>query len=292
MTGSTAAARFPPHVRGWTPDNDAGRRRINVSPARAGMDPPNQPTRTKPLSFPRTCGDGPGRQRSERDAPRFPPHVRGWTCLAPWGFWHVTVSPARAGMDRRPRARWRRSTCFPRTCGDGPGIDLSSEASRMFPPHVRGWTGDPLGLTLARFVSPARAGMDPRCRSASRGSPSFPRTCGDGPDPPGEGAAIHTFPPHVRGWTALRLAAVVGERVSPARAGMDLCAGTWTLGLSRFPRTCGDGPSMGGKPGTCIWFPPHVRGWTFLRVIRSSIIGVSPARAGMDRFWRSSRRAR
>ena len=50
------------------------------------------------------------------------------------------------------------------------------------------------------------------------------------------------FPPHARGWTVCANAAATRERVSPARAGMDLSDRSRRPTCNRFPRTRGDGP--------------------------------------------------
>ena len=91
-----------------------------------------------------------------------------------------------------------------------------------FPPHVRGWTGRMIGMSLRSTVSPARAGMDRAHTVAWLGADSFPRTCGDGPAGPSVRRAAMGFPPHVRGWTDRSTCAERYSRVSPARAGMDL----------------------------------------------------------------------
>ena len=93
------------------------------------------------------------------------------------------------------------------------------------------------------MVSPARAGMDLLesliCRFLFR----FPRTRGDGPRDPEVRYERPEFPPHARGWTALRGRPAAWRRASPARAGMDLFQRPKTLDMKRFPRTRGDGPA-------------------------------------------------
>ena len=132
----------------------------NVSPARAGMDPPGTTPRCNPWSFPRTRGDGPLIYGIGPTEEAFPPHARGWTRSHQPGPRHHRVSPARAGMDRNLRPHPRDAERFPRTRGDGPFSLKETSAVTPFPPHARGWTlfrAEP-GMVLE--VSPARAGMD------------------------------------------------------------------------------------------------------------------------------------
>ena len=54
-----------------------------------------------------------------------------------------------------------------------------------------------------------------------------------------------------------------------------------------FPRTRGDGPNLYGAADPVSLFPPHARGWTLIDGLAKRPLGVSPARAGMDRARRS-----
>ena len=70
---------FPPHSRGWTRTSACARVLLPVSPALAGMDPPNFKLRHYLGCFPRTRGDGPSPHPRPGPSTRFPPHSRGWT---------------------------------------------------------------------------------------------------------------------------------------------------------------------------------------------------------------------
>ena len=72
-----ALSRFPPHARGWTLDEGRADADLEVSPARAGMDPSAVPWSRW----------------------RVPPHARGWTLRLGQQGGRAGVSPARAGMD-------------------------------------------------------------------------------------------------------------------------------------------------------------------------------------------------
>ena len=88
----------------------------------------------------------------------FPPHARGWTQWSRSDRVRLSVSPARAGMDRCTRHAGSASACFPRTRGDGPFLTASDVSDFEFPPHARGWTRLWMWWWATRSVSPARAG--------------------------------------------------------------------------------------------------------------------------------------
>ena len=271
--------RFPPHARGWTLSR---RRGPDAFPPHArGWTPDPLTSRTSSSSFPRTRGDGPIESATPNDRKSAEP-----------------VSPARAGMDRRPPRcspgpEGSSRTCFPRTRGDGPaaGVRPWVVNDRCFP-RTR---GD--GPSIAEFpapgcrVSPARAGMDPLSSSRFIGvAARFPRTRGDGPcriGPESEGenyvsparagmdpTALGVCPVQIVG----RFPRTRGDgpsigidargwdpsepSVSPARAGMDLPSTLPSALRTGFPHTRGDGPQSTPPSSVMPWFPPHAWGWT------------------------------
>ena len=135
---STGSALFPPHARGWTVPEAVADGVLQVSPARAGMDPYRRVRSPHVSRFPRTRGDGPSAPSPSRSATAFPPHARGWTLRTVAESVSNRVSPARAGMDpSRTRSTGARR-CFPRTRGDGPEAEARMPRKREFPPHPRG----------------------------------------------------------------------------------------------------------------------------------------------------------
>ena len=273
---------FPPHARGWTLHAHLGRRLVDVSPARAGMDPAGIPSRAYAGGFPRTRGDGPAPARRKNEPMWFPPHARGWTLRRAADRYRTGVSPARAGMDRGRTDRVWGATGFPRTRGDGPFIDPRHPQYGEFPPHARGWTRLARGASPPATVSPARAGMDRSAASSGGGAACFPRTRGDGPIRSMRSLTTHPFPPHARGWTGDADPDRRGVIVSPARAGMDRFLALPRRRRRRFPRTRGDGPRRRPLPHGFERFPPHARGWTLWVQRLAAVRLVSPARAGMD----------
>ena len=172
-----------------------------ASPARAGMDRQLSDIGTQHGSFPRTGGDGPDGQTLLEDLSKLPPHGRGWTSLSRTTGQCVSASPARAGMDRVRRIRASRTSCFPRTGGDGPVATDYMQSRQQLPPHGRGWTFEADDWTRLVAASPARAGMDPDLTGTYWVEGSFPRTGGDGPSIVRRPFTWLMLPPHGRGWT-------------------------------------------------------------------------------------------
>ena len=112
----------------------------------------------------------------------------------------------------------------------------------------------------------------------------FPRTRGDGPSTSRPVASKSLFPPHARGWTHVAEEGQEPGTVSPARAGMDHDGRHDGNDGRGFPRTRGDGPLIPVTLHIVSRFPPHARGWTLVHRERIQPLGVSPARAGMDRL--------
>ena len=151
---------------------------------------------------------------------------------------------------------------FPRTRGDGPGMQSTITQRAAVSPHTRGWT---------RWAP---------CSGAM--TAGFPRTRGDGPRSATAALWRSRVSPHTRGWTLKRLLDVVGEEGFPAHAGMDPCSERLAAHRLRFPRTRGDGPwiKKGGRELAVV--SPHTRGWT--RADTADCMGLFgfPAHAGMD----------
>ena len=196
-----------------------------VSPACAGMDPPQTSASSLNVSFPRLCGDGPFNVATDESYTEFPPPVRGWT------FYRTTckptrpVSPACAGMDPKEGVGVIYMNRFPRLCGDGPSPGSRIPYDPPFPPPVRGWTQWGTRHPENAEVSPACAGMDPPDVDCTENTVSFPRLCGDGPAMGTTARCISPFPPPVRGWTQGADSRAHIPEVSPA------CARTRHIGF-------------------------------------------------------------
>ena len=171
---------------------------------------------------------------------------------------------------------------FPRRRGDGPYHAQRGGVAHRFPPQARGWTRPSMVRTHSVTVSPAGAGMDPCITHTNPTNLCFPRRRGDGPWICACALYGEAFPPQARGWTPGRSPLRPRVSVSPAGAGMDLCAIGWGGECTRFPRRRGDGPGGTPQHRRYLAFPPQARGWTPTENGWTWPHEVSPAGAGMD----------
>ena len=91
--------------------------------------------------------------------------------------------------------------------------------------------------------------------------------------------------PHQRGWTHGWAASVAGAAGCPAPAGMDPRREIHSSGVTRLPRTSGDGPLQARIERHLKEAAPHQRGWTRSQKRASKSSGGCPAPAGMDPRW-------
>ena len=111
---------FPPRERGWSRWRADSGGVFHVSPARAGMVPPDSRRAPCDEGFPRASGDGPPAFRDIYLMQLFPPRERGWSHVIEPMSTGKTVSPARAGMVPVQQSGAGLRPRFPRASGDGP----------------------------------------------------------------------------------------------------------------------------------------------------------------------------
>ena len=148
-------------------------------------------------------------------------------------------------------------------------------------PHLRGWSLPTVGVIEERSLFPAPAGMVPM---SGRNEPTWmavPRTCGDGPGSEHCLRPVTSCSPHLRGWSSLFGLDEVSAILFPAPAGMVPCGTEEKRAEHPVPRTCGDGPSGSNGSGIRIFCSPHLRGWSYARVVLHWIVELFPAPAGM-----------
>ena len=268
--GSISSSCSPP-ARGWTGREEAGRRLLEVFPARAGMDRWTAPADRPATRVPRPRGDGPGQSIARVWVGLCSPPARGWTARVWMPNDRYYVFPARAGMDRiRSRSRTG-ATCVPRPRGDGPMAGNPPNAVAMCSPPARGWTGYHGAAAARAMVFPARAGMDRHRGTDVSQEGGVPRPRGDGPSHSPFSSRVCQCSPPARGWTG----------VSACHLGRGSCV----------PRPRGDGPNDWLPDGFIRRCSPPARGWTDDRAGHRRRAVVFPARAGMDRCCRRDRRA-
>jgi len=252
----------PPRARGWTWRTRVVRHMSPVSPACAGMDPCPTTGARATRSLPRVRGDGPWKWGRGGSGSPSPPRARGWTLVGVLLALDDVVSPACAGMDRRPARAPTHRARLPRVRGDGPVGIYGLRLAGASPPRARGWTPGGARWPLVPQVSPACAGMDPTAPRSSSAASGLPRVRGDGPPPPLFVPETLLSPPRARGWTLPRVAGQPAHDVSPACAGMDPRRVRPRAPRSGLPRVRGDGPSAGSSTSTPPPSPPRARGWT------------------------------
>ncbi len=190
-------------------------------------------------------------------------------------------SPARAGMDPRPRATRSALTGSPARAGmdPAPGV-IYSKVARL--PRSRGDGPSTLAGRAAQAGLPRSRGDGPCQRSVSINDFGLPRSRGDGPVLANDLNLTGTAPPLARGWTPRRRACRPACGGSPARAGMDPWRPVGAAAGIRLPRSRGDGPHSGVTYTDVPTAPPLARGWTLEQPSMPDDIAGSPARAGMD----------
>ncbi len=175
------AEKSPPPTRGSTLLLMAPEHKSAVSPAHAGIDPPEPPCHPKPTRLPRPRGDRPFCAQVWFVACTSPPPTRGSTAGGRRHPLPVVVSPAHAGIDLGGRLERIAQRGLPRPRGDRPLVQKQTQTNSGSPPPTRGSTRSGQALAAAAYVSPAHAGIDlsscPRSRSWRR----LPRPRGDRP---------------------------------------------------------------------------------------------------------------
>ena len=194
------------------------------------------------MGLPRTRGDRPDSDVSERDSISAPPHTRGSTRRRDERRPAHDGSPAHAGIDPRgARGGWTAAR-LPRTRGDRPLIVMRGLGVEEAPPHTRGSTREEHHRRRRGRGSPAHAGIDPTPRWTPRAASRLPRTRGDRPTSVELVAARVVAPPHTRGSTLWRDRLAREPRGSPAHAGIDPTQAPTRAHATRLPRTRGDRP--------------------------------------------------
>ena len=256
----------PPRTRGSTFVESRLGAMLKVSPAHAGIDPTTNTSQALKRGLPRARGDRPKPRGSNGGKLSSPPRTRGSTFHPRSGGsrWHV--SPAHAGIDLHFPTSLRASGRLPRARGDRPLFRLLLLCISASPPRTRGSTWGRTETGLAKYVSPAHAGIDPRKICLQSGNNCLPRARGDRPGLTGTHATAAKSPPRTRGSTLLWAGSHPSTLVSPAHAGIDLSLAplmSWSFGL---PRARGDRPAPAGPPTKKPASPPRTRGSTLLAI--------------------------
>ncbi len=264
-----------------------------VSPAPAGIDPSSTAPRLLIRGLPRPRGDRPPDDVTLKQATESPPPPRGSTPPNDDPRNPSPVSPAPAGIDPINALASGSIWSLPRPRGDRPSPSSAIDLTSRSPPPPRGSTLDHVAGTRGHGVSPAPAGIDPRCRSCNRPGRRLPRRRGDRPFIEGLFFSPSQSPPPPRGSTLRDHDRWVHLQVSPAPAGIDPGTDRTRNGGNRLPRPRGDRPKPAMPARTRMKSPPPPRGSTRALLRGAVIRGVSPAPAGIDpRGWSATRSTR
>ena len=171
----------PPHPRGSTRTFDIVHVKGIVSPAPAGIDLDIERIVIPAECLPRTRGDRPAAEWTQKRRQRSPPHPRGSTLYQQRVMMTQQVSPAPAGIDLDCITIAHTERGLPRTRGDRPAIETVEGEITPSPPHPRGSTRRALPPQAHQHVSPAPAGIDPLASFLLFSTRSLPRTRGDRP---------------------------------------------------------------------------------------------------------------
>ncbi|RYQ24033.1 hypothetical protein PG2029B_1429 [Bifidobacterium pseudolongum subsp. globosum] len=208
-----------PHMRG----KHSGRPRkwgpARIIPAHAGQTKTSGRTYAAPSDHPRTCGANSAPPAHRPSPAGSSPHMRGKLIHHQTDLVCNRIIPAHAGQTAVWRARRRRVSDHPRTCGANIGGRMTHAALHGSSPHMRGKQAYTDLLGKSRRIIPAHAGQTVSRPRVNVLASDHPRTCGANPGVTGSRASCAGSSPHMRG----KLAAVrVGDdelRIIPAHAG-------------------------------------------------------------------------
>ncbi len=218
----STSTRAPPRARGSTRCCRLRPRTARGSPACAGIDRPRRAGLPRGRGLPRVRGDRPVCSCAIPSQTVAPPRARGSTPCGRPRVRRPRGSPACAGIDRTgPPPRWPPPR-LPRVRGDRPAADRSKARRTLAPPRARGSTPRRRGPDGERGGSPACAGIDPLSGPTKDFRERLPRVRGDRPVEYQSVWDAIQAPPRARGSTEARQHRWVGDRGSPACAGIDL----------------------------------------------------------------------
>ncbi len=111
----------PPRMRGSTYLRGGGFKKVDGSPAHAGIDPRQCRVEGLDVGLPRACGDRPYVRSRDGRISLAPPRMRGSTPTASRRPASRRGSPAHAGIDPLVKMEFQLPDGLPRACGDRPG---------------------------------------------------------------------------------------------------------------------------------------------------------------------------
>ncbi len=152
------------------------------------------------------------------------------------------------------------------------------------PPRVRGRERPSLGGVVAEGNTPACAGK--RAPIPRRGSRrrKYPRVCGEEKTEATVWWSFLEIPPRVRGREPLTKGTLLASGNTPACAGKSFAAQCQGGDYRKYPRVCGEEPSVAGSCKVVMEIPSRVRGRAQLDEHKMPEFGNTPACAGKSRW--------
>ena len=129
-------------------------------------------------------------------------------------------------------------------------------------------------------LTPARAGNTPHAIRQSASERAHPRTGGEHSVASHIRPAWSGSPPHGRGTHVGVSGRVVGDGLTPARAGNTDCEPSAALVEGAHPRTGGEHSESSSRARSRVGSPPHGRGTRSAGCPSRTVVGLTPARAG------------
>ena len=193
--------------------------RNGIIPARAGFTSMTSLTAARTLDHPRSRGVYPSFLLVGRVAPGSSPLARGLRDAAGAGRGRRGIIPARAGFTTPATDPGHPRKDHPRSRGVYAEALVAATAARGSSPLARGLRGEVQEFEREGGIIPARAGFTRSCTAVRSSGPDHPRSRGvyaNVSDPYG---GSYGSSPLARGLLEAANAALLAERIIPARAG-------------------------------------------------------------------------
>ena len=190
------------------------------------------------------------------------------------------ITPARAGKTRSPAPGRGSAADHPRSRGENPPVPRGSTTHGGSPPLARGKpAGNPRRIQGHR-ITPARAGKTLLPTNRTTPGRDHPRSRGENPMASFRLDQATGSPPLARGKLLRALGRVLGDRITPARAGKTRPPGSSECSGTDHPRSRGENTDLETSRAGDRGSPPLARGKRHEVDLAAQPLGITPARAG------------
>ena len=193
---------------------------------------------------------------------------------------HSGITPARAGSTQWAFLPFMLGADHPRSRGEHPDSTNFENSTAGSPPLARGARRFLACSRLRPRITPARAGSTAPLLRRCLGDADHPRSRGE------HGAGLYSCPhglgspPLARGAPQSTTAAVVGDGITPARAGSTVQGSNATVPHRDHPRSRGEHHECVPSFVLIVGSPPLARGAPRMPLFMPEALGITPARAG------------